>query len=59
MFGSGKVPYVTATEANNAVTAYIEYESNLMENGDCILIGGKTLVITYQYNNFSQTTVIT
>ncbi|KRN46201.1 restriction endonuclease subunit S [Weissella viridescens] len=52
VFGSGKVPYVTATEANNAVTAYIEYESNLMENGDCILIGGKTLVITYQYNNF-------
>ena len=52
VFGSGMVPYVTASESDNSVTSYISYNDNLKESGNTIMIGGKTLVITYQPKDF-------
>lgn len=51
-FDSGNTPYVTASENNNSVMSYIEYDEHLIEEGNTILIGGKTLVIKYQKQNF-------
>ncbi|MDR1042957.1 MAG: restriction endonuclease subunit S, partial [Clostridiales Family XIII bacterium] len=45
---SGTTPYVTASEGNNAVSTFIEYNRSQIEEGNSIMIGGKTLVITYQ-----------
>lgn len=45
---SGKNPYVTAGEGNNSISAYVSYENKKIEEGNSIMIGGKTLVITYQ-----------
>ena len=50
--GSGNTPYVTASNENNGVLCYINYDENLVEPGDCIMIGGKTLIITYQKEPF-------
>lgn len=50
--GSGTNPYVTAGEGNNSVYAYISYDNNLIEKGNAIMIGGKTMVITYQAEDF-------
>lgn len=52
IFGSGNTPYVTASEGNNSVVSYISYKDEMKEEGNSILIGGKTLVITYQPNDF-------
>ncbi|MBO4629875.1 MAG: restriction endonuclease subunit S [Treponema sp.] len=52
MFGSGDIPYVTASEMNNSIVSYISYKESMMEEGNSIMIGGKTLVITYQPDNF-------
>lgn len=52
VFGSGNVPYVTASEGNNSVVSYISYNDDEKEEGNTILIGGKTLVITYQPQAF-------
>lgn len=52
VFGSGNVPYVTASEGNNSIVAYISYNEDEKEDGNTILIGGKTLVITYQPQAF-------
>jgi len=52
VFGSGDTPYVTASEGNNSVVSYISYNQNMMEAGNSIMIGGKTLVITYQPRAF-------
>ncbi len=49
---SGTFPYVTAGESNNSVSAYISYDTNWLENGNSIMIGGKTLVITYQEQDY-------
>lgn len=45
---SGNIPYVGAGESNNSVQTYISFDSNYLEKGNSIMIGGKTLVITYQ-----------
>ena len=45
---SGTTPYVTAGEKNNSVSTYIKYDENQIEKGNGIMIGGKTLVVTYQ-----------
>lgn len=37
---------------NNAVNAYVICDSKYLEKGNCIFIGGKTLVITYQEHDF-------
>lgn len=52
VFNSGPTPYVTAGEGNNSVVSYIEYDKDLIENGNAIMIGGKTMVITYQPFDF-------
>ena len=49
---SGSTPYVTAGESNNSVSTYISYDRDLIERGNSIMIGGKTMVITYQAEDF-------
>lgn len=49
---SGITPYVTASNENNGVYTYISYNDDLKETGNCIMIGGKTLTITYQKEDF-------
>lgn len=55
---SGDIPYLCASRENNSVSTYISYDSSLLEKGNCIFIGGKTFVVTYQERDFFQTTVI-
>ncbi|MGM9818707.1 MAG: restriction endonuclease subunit S, partial [Paludibacteraceae bacterium] len=49
---SGNIPYLCASADNNAVSSYISYDEQFMDEGNCIFIGGKTFVVTYQENNF-------
>lgn len=49
---SGNIPYVTAGEGNNSVYSYISYDKSQIEKGNAIMIGGKTMVITYQSEDF-------
>lgn len=50
--GSGNIPYVTAGEGNNSVYSYISYDMKQIEKGNAIMIGGKTMVVTYQSEDF-------
>lgn len=50
--GSGKIPYLCASSENNAVSTYIDYDEKYIEKGNCIFIGGKTFVVTYQEKDF-------
>lgn len=50
--GSGNIPYVGAGESNNSVQSYISFDMTQIERGNSIMIGGKTLVITYQENDY-------
>lgn len=52
VFGSGSTPYVTACEGNNSIVSYISYKPDMIEKGNSIMIGGKTLVVTYQPDDF-------
>lgn len=49
---SGNIPYVTASESNNAISTYIDYDVEQIEKGNSIMIGGKTLIITYQEKDY-------
>lgn len=49
---SGNTPYLTATANNNSVTSYIAYNMDFSEKGNAIFIGGKTLTVTYQKEDF-------
>lgn len=49
---SGNIPYVGAGESNNSIQSYITFDSNYVEKGNSIMIGGKTLVITYQEQDY-------
>lgn len=49
---SGSTPYLTASQANNAVGTYISHNKALLDKGDCIFIGGKTFVVTYQEEDY-------
>lgn len=49
---SGDIPYLCASRENNSVSTYISYDSSLLEKGNCIFIGGKTFVVTYQERDF-------
>lgn len=51
-FNSGNTPYVTAGEGNNSITSYISYKDDLLDAGNSIFIGGKTLVISYQPDDY-------
>lgn len=63
VFDSGATPYVTASEGNNSIVSYISYKPDMIEQGNSIMIGGKTLVITYQpcdfFSNDSHNLVLT
>lgn len=50
--GSGIHPYITAGNGNNSVIGYISYDEDYMEEGNCIFIGGKTTVFSYQEEPF-------
>ena len=49
---SGTIPYVTAGESNNSISTYIAYDVDKIEKGNSIMIGGKTLVVTYQEKDY-------
>ena len=49
---SGKVPYLCASTENNAISTYISYDEKYLDKGNCVFIGGKTFVVTYQENDF-------
>lgn len=49
---SGEYPYLCASADNNAVSTYISYDKKYMDKGNCIFIGGKTFVVTYQEKDF-------
>lgn len=49
---SGNIPYLSASRENNAVASYISYDENFLDKGNCIFIGGKTFVVTYQEQDF-------
>lgn len=49
---SGKIPYVGAGESNNSIQSYISFDPSFLEKGNSIMIGGKTLVITYQEDDY-------
>jgi Type I restriction modification DNA specificity domain len=41
-----------ASAENNAVSSYISYDEKYLDKGDCVFIGGKTFVVTYQEKDF-------
>lgn len=49
---SGTVPYLCASAENNSVSSYISYKEELKDKGNCIFIGGKTFVVSYQEFDF-------
>lgn len=49
---SGNVPYLSASRENNAISSYISYDERFLDKGNCIFIGGKTFVVTYQEQDF-------
>jgi hypothetical protein len=49
---SGETPYLCASSENNGVSSYISYDENYLDKGDCIFIGGKTFVVSYQEKDF-------
>lgn len=49
---SGSIPYLCASTADNSVSSYIKYDENYLDSGNCIFIGGKTFVVTYQQEDF-------
>ncbi len=49
---SGDTPYLCASADNNAVSSYIDYNKDFIDSGNCVFIGGKTFVVTYQENDF-------
>lgn len=49
---SGETPYLCASAENNSVSSYISYDEKYLDKGNCVFIGGKTFVVTYQENDF-------
>lgn len=49
---SGTTPYVTAQDGNNGVQTYVSCPETWLDEGGCILIGGKTLTFSYQAVDF-------
>ncbi|OUD12011.1 restriction endonuclease subunit S [Thioflexithrix psekupsensis] len=49
---SGTTPYLCASAENNAVSSYISYDQKQLDKGNCVFIGGKTFVVTYQEKDF-------
>ena len=49
---SGETPYLCASAENNAVSSYISFDGKYLDKGNCVFIGGKTFVVTYQEKDF-------
>lgn len=49
---SGITPYLCASAENNAVSSHISYDETFLNEGNCVFIGGKTFVVTYQKQAF-------
>jgi len=49
---SGHTPYLCASSEDNGVSSYIDYDNAMLEEGNCIFIGGKTFVVSYQKTDF-------
>ncbi|KAA8820492.1 type I restriction endonuclease subunit S [Bifidobacterium rousetti] len=49
---SGEVSYVTAQSGNNGVMTCIDCPTTWIDDGNCIIIGGKTLTFSYQSKAF-------
>ena len=49
---SGKTPYLCASSENNSVSSYIIYDKKYLDKGNCVFIGGKTFVVSYQEKDF-------
>ena len=49
---SGNTPYLGAGSENNSVSSYIKYDEKYLDKGNCVFIGGKTFVVTYQEFDF-------
>jgi hypothetical protein len=41
-----------ASSENNGVSSYISYDEKMIDQGNCVFIGGKTFVVSYQENDF-------
>ena len=41
-----------ASAENNAVSSYVFYDEKYLDKGNCVFIGGKTFVVTYQEKDF-------
>lgn len=52
VFDSGDVPYVTSQAIDNGVAGYISCPDAWLEQGNCLLIGGKTSTVFYQALDF-------
>lgn len=49
---SGETPYLCASTENNAISSNISYDEKYLDKGNCVFIGGKTFVVTYQEKDF-------
>lgn len=49
---SGSTPYLSASAENNGVNSFISYDSSFLNKGNCVFIGGKTFVVSYQEKDF-------
>lgn len=49
---SGDTPYLCASRENNSVSSYISYNEKYLDKGNCVFIGGKTFVVSYQEKDF-------
>mgnify|MGYP003614541002 FL=1 len=49
---SGDTPYLCASTENNAISSYISYDEKYLDKVNCVFIGGKTFVVTYQEKDF-------
>ena len=49
---SGDIPYVTAQAGDNGVLTYVDCPLEWLDEGNCIMIGGKTLTFSYQEKAF-------
>jgi len=49
---SGETPYLGASADNNSVSSYIAYDEQHLDKGNCVFIGGKTFVVSYQEKDF-------
>lgn len=49
---SGETPYLCASTESNGVSSYITSNEKYLDKGNCVFIGGKTFVVTYQEKDF-------